>query len=214
MRQILFLIFLFLQFGTAELFSQNVAIENLKQNIAYPYLDNPMNIIVEGIPCDEIIVSTDNGEVKSKGNCKYIFHPHEVGVASIFIHRVEQGDTIQIKERKYRIKPWPIPDASLSGNGSGKMGYGEFKAQQGVSAPSVGFDINARFPIKSFRMQIIKRDGSILSVQNQGGRFEIEAKNLILNIERGDKVLFDKIKILMPGVKVEVNLEDLFFEII
>jgi hypothetical protein len=90
MRQKIFLLLLFFQVGMADSFSQNVAIENLRQNIAYPYIYNPMNIIVEEIPCDEIFVSTNNGEIKSRGNCKYVFIPHEVGIASVFIHKMEK----------------------------------------------------------------------------------------------------------------------------
>ncbi|MFK8009214.1 MAG: hypothetical protein AB8H03_22830 [Saprospiraceae bacterium] len=65
MRQKFFLILLFFQAGMANTFSQKVVIENLKLNIAYSYLDNPMNIIIEGIPCNEIFVSVNNGEMKS-----------------------------------------------------------------------------------------------------------------------------------------------------
>ncbi|MFK7771774.1 MAG: GldM family protein [Saprospiraceae bacterium] len=209
MRQILFLIILFLQFGTAELFSQNVAIENLKQNIAYPYLDNPMNIIVEGIPCEEIFVSTDNGEVKSKRNCQYIFHPHEVGVASIFIHMIEKGDTIQIKERKYRVKRWPKPVASLSGNKSGKLGIGEFKAQLGISARIENFDIDARCKVISFELQIIRGKNLIREVINNGGRFEEKTKKIIFKVEKGDRIILDKIMVLMPGSKDKIELDDI-----
>lgn len=101
MQGVLLLILLFFQLGLAKTFSQNVAIDNLKQNIAYPLLDHPMNIIVEEIPCDEIFVSTNNGKIRLKGSCEYVFHPREVGHASIFIHKIEKGDTIQIMERKY-----------------------------------------------------------------------------------------------------------------
>jgi len=55
---------------------------------------------------------TDNGKVESYKNCSYSFIPHEVGTASIFIHKIENGDTIQIEERKYGVKRWPVPKSS------------------------------------------------------------------------------------------------------
>lgn len=209
MRQVLFLIILFLQFGTAESFSQNVAIENHKQNIVYPYLDNPMNIIVEGIPCDEIFVSTNNGEMKSKGSCQYIFHPREVGVASIFIHRVEQGDTIQIKERKYRVKRWPKPEARLGRKNSGRLKLGELKTQMGIIVPIENFDIDAHCKVISFQLQIIRGKDLIAEVANFGGKFEEKNKNLLLKVEKGDRIIVDEIIVLMPGSKDKIELEDI-----
>jgi len=102
-RNYILLVVLFFQLGIVDLFGQNVAVENQKLNIAYPLISNPLNIVVEGIACDKIFVLTDNGKVESYKNCSYSFIPHEVGTASIFIHKIENGDTIQIEERKYGV---------------------------------------------------------------------------------------------------------------
>jgi signal peptidase I len=213
MRQKIFLLLLFFQCGVVDSFSQNVAIDNLRQNIAYPYIYNSMNIIVEETPCDEIFVSTNNGEMKSKGNCKYVFIPHEVGIAFIFIHKIEKGDTIQIKERKYRVKRWPIPEARLSGNGSGRMGLGEFKAQGGVSVPISDFDISGNHKFDSFRFRIIRDKDLVGEVINKEARYEQKTKDLISRVEKGDRIIFDKIKVLLPGSKEKVELGELIIEI-
>ena len=213
MRQNLFLLLLFFQFGLADSFSQNVAIENHKQNIVYPYLDNPMTILVEEIPCNEIFVSTNNGEIKSNGNCEYIFSPHEIGKASIFIHKIEKGDTVQIKERKYRVKRWPIPEARIGNKSSGKMGLGEFKVQQGVSVPISGFDMSGRHRLDSFRFRIIRDKDLLGEAMNMGGKFEQKTRGLILKVKRGDRIIVDKIKVFLPGSTERIELADIDIEI-
>lgn len=213
MRQKILFLWLFFQIGMTDSFSQKVAIENLKQNIAYPYLDNPMNIIVEEIPCDEIYVSTNNGEMKSKGNCEYIFHPDEVGMASIFIYKIEKGDTIQIEERKYRVKRWPISKARIGRINSGKIGLTEFKVQRGVIVPVENFDISANYKVVSYRLQIVRGQDLIGEEVNIGGKFEEKTKKLILKTERGDRIIVDEIKILTPGSKEKIEIEDIDIKI-
>ncbi len=209
MRQKIFLLLLFFQVGMVDTFSQKVAIENLKQNIAYPYLDNPMNIIVEGIPCSEIFVSTNNGEMQSKENCEYVFFPRKVGIASIFIHKIEKGDTIEIEERKYRVKRWPRSKARIGRINSGKIGLAEFKIQRGIIVPVENFDIDANYKVISYRLQIVRGQDLIGEVFNTGGKFEEKARGLILKAESGDRIIVDEIMILTPGSKMKIELDEI-----
>lgn len=209
MTQKIFLLWLFFQIGISKSYTQMVAIENLKQNIAYPNLDHPMNIIVEEIPCDEVFVSTNNGDIKSEGNCEYVFNPSEVGVASIFIHKIEKGDTVLIEERKYRIKRWPRTNARIGRINSGKMELAEFKIQRGVIAPVENFDIDANYKVISYRLHIIRGNDLVGEAFNKGGKFEDKTKNLILLAERGDRIIVDEIKILTPGSRLKMELDEI-----
>lgn len=192
-----------------ETFSQKVAMDNFKPNIVYPFVENPMTVIVEEIPCDQIYVSTSNGEIKQRGNCEYGFYPHEVGIASIFIYKIETGDTIQIKERKYRVKRWPRPKARFSGHGSGKMKLGEFKTQQEVSVPIISFDMCGNHKFDSFRFRIIRDENLIGEVINKGARYEQKTKDLILKVQKKDIIIVDEIKVLLPGSKGKVELDEI-----
>lgn len=213
-RNYILLVVLFFQLGIVDLFGQNVAVENQKLNIAYPLISNPLNIVVEGIACDKIFVLTDNGKVESYKNCSYSFIPHEVGTASIFIHKIENGDTIQIEERKYGVKRWPIPKATFSyQRKSGKIGLGELKAHQGVSVPFTDFDISGRHEFDSFRFRVIRDKDLIGEVINQGARFGKKTKGLILKLQKGDIIIVDEIKVLLPGSKEKVELDELILEI-
>lgn len=193
-------------------FSQTIAIENDKQNFAYHGLYAYLTIVVEGIPCDQIMVTTDNGTMEYRGNCSYEYRSQQVGVASIFINKIDGKDTILIGERKYRIKPWPIQDPEIGGRTSGTMGLGQFKAQEGILVP-IGLDVQGLTVIKCFRMLIIRNCEVISSVINYGNRFEEKTRLEIDKIQVNDKVIFDQIEVKYPGNESPVTAKTLVIEI-
>ena len=194
-------------------FSQTIAIENKRQHIAYPGWDNPLSIVVEGIPCDQIAVVTNNGTMKYEGDCHYVFIPHRVGEASIVIFKINGKDSVQLAERRYRIKPWPVPEAVIGGKKSGTMNSGQFKAQDGINVPLSGFDISGKHAVQSFRMQIVKKGEVVASVVNNGARFEEKTRAQIDKIQVNDQVIFDQIKVKMPGQEGAITVNSIVIEI-
>ena len=194
-------------------FSQTIAIENIKQNVAYPGLENPLSIVAEGIPCDQVAVVTNNGTMKYEGDCHYVFIPHRVGEASIVIFKINGKDSVQLSERRYRIKPWPVPEAVIGGKKSGTMNSGQFKAQDGINVPLSGFDISGKHAVQSFRMQIVKKGEVVASVVNNGARFEEKTRAQIDKIQVNDQVIFDQIKVKMPGQEGAITVNSIVIEI-
>jgi hypothetical protein len=194
-------------------YSQTIAIENIKQNVANPGLENPLNIVVEGIPCDQVAVVTNNGTMKYEGDCHYVFIPHRVGEASIVIFKINGKDTVQLAEQKYWIKSWPVPEAVIGDKKSGTMGLGQFKAQNGIIAPIGIFDINGTFAVQSFRMQIVRNGEVVASVLNDGSRFEEKARAQMDKIQVNDQVIFDQIKVRMPGQDGAITVNTIVIDI-
>jgi len=50
-------------------------------------------------------------------------------------------------------------------------------------------------------------------VINQGARFGKKTKGLILKLQKGDIIIVDEIKVLLPGSKEKVELDELILEI-
>lgn len=193
--------------------SQTIAVENTRQQIAYPWIDNPLTIVVEGIPCDQIAVTTNNGKMVRQNGCLYIFTPMQVGIASLLIYKVSGKDSVLLGERKYRIKSLPIPEAEIGGKKSGTMGNGEFKAQSGIIVPINFNDIDGRYSIESFRMQIIRKGEVIASLVNNTGVFQEKTRTAIDEVRPGDKVFFDQIQIRMPGEEGSIKLNTIAIDI-
>lgn len=194
-------------------FSQKIAVENKRFNTAYPGISNDISIIVEGVPCNELIITTDNGIIKG-ADCDYQYIPDHFGVAKIYIKRKVKSDTLSLGERVYRVVRFPKQNASVGRHKSGKISAGELKAQQGVIVLAENLDIDMRILVKGFVMKIVRNNAVICTLANEGGRFSEAIQNELAKIKPGDKVYFEDIYAIMPGMKVaeKLNVIDLTVE--
>lgn len=200
--------------GTLSVFCQNITIENHYQRAkVYVAIDNPLSIVVENVACDALFVSTDNGEIISKGAGHYDFRPDSVGIAELSIFQINGEDTILLENRKYRVQGLSA-NAKVGGLTRGNMNIGQLKAQEGMVAHLIGFPIDAHFTIQSFTTQIYRHQELVVAIENEGGKFEPEVKFVLENIQLGDKVVFTNIMVLMPGLKHSTRLEDVVLQVI
>lgn len=80
-------------------------------NYFYEEVENPFSVVVENVPCAEIIVKTEDGILEGD-RCQYIFTPKEgKRIACFSIYHITDGDTILITslERYVRDVPEPVP---------------------------------------------------------------------------------------------------------
>lgn len=194
-------------------FTQIVAIDNLKNNVVYISILNPLNIVVEGIPCEDIFVSTNNGKIENEKGCHYNFMPTEIGTALLSVHQKIGKDTILLSERRYRVKPWPMSKPMLGRTHRGKMKLGELKAQYGVLAHVINLDISAKVHIKSYNVKLIRNDEVFNEAINLGARFQEETKILIDEIQVSDVLLIEDILVQLPGFKEPVELDYIKIEV-
>lgn len=193
-------------------FSQKIAIENKKFNVAYPLIGNYLTVVVENVSCKELIVTTDNGIIQGS-NCEYEYIPEKVGIAKIYIRRKVKSDTLILGERQYRIKRFPKQTARINYQVSGKIAAGMLKAQEGIRVPVEGFDIDMNISVKRFTMKIVRNNEVICDLSNEGTRFNEAIRSELAKIRTGDKVYFEDIYALMPGMKQEEKLNVIDLEV-
>ncbi|MFN7119082.1 MAG: GldM family protein [Saprospiraceae bacterium] len=197
---------------TISLFSQKIAIENKKFNIAYPGIGNFFTIMVENVPCNELIITTDNGMIKGM-DCEYEFIPNSIGIAKIYIKRKVKSNIVTLGERVYRIMRFPAT-AYIGRYKSDKIKATELKAQEGIVILIEKLDICGRIPVQRFTMKIVRNNTVICTLTNEGGKFNDAIRNELAKIKSGDKVYFEDIYAKMPGMKVaeKLNIIDLTVE--
>ena len=83
---------------------QNVAIE-LNYPQAWPEIENALTIVVEGVACKHLYISTDNGSIISgdKG-CSYSYIPKNIVESHLFIYNTANHDTVLIEKRRIATK--------------------------------------------------------------------------------------------------------------
>jgi gliding motility-associated protein GldM len=185
-----------------------------KMNVFYIGVPNPISISAAGVSSNKMNVSINGGggtisgsgksytvNVNSPGECKIVISSPELGAPASFTFRVK------------RI-PDPVPKMGNGPNAKGgKMGNGEFKAQQGLFADLVGFDFEARCNIQSYTLTRVAKRQDPVPADNQGGTFSGQARSAVDQAKPGDVYYFDDIKARCPGDVAGRNIGSLVFSI-
>lgn len=214
MKKIPFILLFLL--GFQGVFGQEFAIENLKQNYAYPWIGNYLRIAIEDENCENVIVKTDNGTIEKLDSlgCNFVFVPKILGGATLSVYVVENSDTTKIGERIYRIKKWPEFKPHFGRISSkGQMSRAEFILHQGVRVP-MHFDLNAEITVVSYRITVMRECKSVYNLENEGARLDEDNSKILKNVKVGDTVLISDVNIKMPGESHNILVDDIRIEIV
>ena len=192
-----------------ELMSQPVAIQNDQWNTGIVGLDLPLTIVAEGVPCEKLRVNAQTGSLWQTDPCRYAFRGNQPGTYVIQVFH----DTVLLDQTLIRLKRWPNPSVRLGNKHSGRIGFGEFKAQGGLIAWIDNLDIDAKGQVVDFQVQLIRYQEAYYVQKNIGGRFEESLKKAFEQLEPGDQVHFSKIRVRMPGESGSREMPSLFFTI-
>lgn len=168
-----------------------------KMNVLYCGVDNPVSILVRGVPeADVRIETSDNLTIQKNNALSYTVRASTPGEGSITV----SGGRLQPLTFKYRVKRMPDPVLMLGSTlRSCTTGNGTFKAQGGLSAIIENTDIDARIDMISFQV-VHMRKGQLLSeITNKGGRFDQTVLPVINAAEPGDTYIFTDAKVRCPG---------------
>lgn len=182
-----------------------------KMNVFYAGLDNPVSILVRGVPENEVRITTsENLTIKKETGLSYTVRAGTPGEGSITL----SGGRLKPVTFQYRVKRIPDPVPLLgAARGSCLLGNGEFKAQGGIAAVWENLDIEARCDMVSYRVVHLRKNVLMAEATNNGARFEPEVRAIVDEARSGDVYIFDEIKTRCPGDQATRNLGSLTFVI-
>jgi hypothetical protein len=180
-----------------------------KQNVFYIGVDNPISVVVRGVPLEQVSLSGEGLSITKGTGDFYTVRATTPGEGSI---KVTGGGLNQTF--KYRIKRIPDPALRLGGSRrSGSIGNGEFKAQGGIAAVLENFDFDARCDVVSYEITYLPKRNDPVTQLNTGARFGSAAIDLVNRAKPGDAYFFDEIKVRCPGDAAARNLGAMVFKI-
>lgn len=187
------------------------AIQLDKMNVFYMGFDNPVSIVVRGVPEQEVRIETsDNLTIQKDGNHHYNVRPNQIGEAKITV----SGGKLKPVTFNYRVKRFPDPVVRLGAMyRSGAISNGAFRAQSGVAAVIENFDIDAKCEMVSYKVIHLRKGQLIAEVTNNGARYNPAVRAVIDAAMPGDTYIFDEIKVRCPGDAVSRAMESLTFVI-
>jgi len=184
-----------------EVVQPNAVISPIKMNVFYEALNNPVEVSVPGIAASQLDVRFSNATSRSKGNGVYIVKPKAgfAGGKSIVTVYANIGDKKQrIGSKEFRIKPLPLPYATIAGKRDGKVAKNLLKSQSGVFAEmGDDFDFELSYKVTQFTIATIK-NGFYVSEASRSNRLTEAQKNLINGTSRGSRVTVEEIKAIGP----------------
>lgn len=183
-----------------------------KLNVFYIGVDNPVSIVVRGVPKEQVVVKGDGLNLKKSpgDNDDYTVTATTPGTGYITV----SGGDLKPMKFQYRVKKIPDPVPRLGGNHrGGTMANGEFKAQNGIAAVMENFDFDAYCDVVSYEVTYLTKRQDPVTVINYGARFNSDVEALVSKAAPGVAYFFDEIKVRCPGDAAARNLGSLVFRI-
>lgn len=183
-----------------------------KLNVIYIGIENPVSLVVRGVPREQVKVQGDGLVIRKNDgdNDDYTVTATMPGEGAIIV----SGGDMKPTQFAYRLKRIPDPVPRLGGSRrAGTIGNGEFKAQGGISAVLENFDFDAVCSILNFEVTYLAKNQDPMTVINNGSRFNGPASDLVGQARPGDVYFFDNIRCNCPGDAAARNLGSLVFRI-
>ncbi len=198
-----------------EVGERSVAISPTKMNVFYIGVDNPVEVSAAGVASSQINVSMTGEGMGS-------ITKNSDGTFNVTAKKpTRKGEFAKINvtapgmnaSKDFRVKRIPDPVPKLSKSRGGSMPSGEFKLQPGVFPVLENFDFDARCDIMGFRLVRVPKRQDPQVVDNRGGKFSQQARDLIKKATPSDKFFFEDIKCKCPGDPAPRDLGGMVFNI-
>lgn len=206
--QKLFIILFFFCCNFSLINAQHAVAGNIRMNVLYIGVDNPIEIALSDYPVEAIQVKVNDGTITGS-NGKYNWTVFRPGAAAITVF----ANGKELAKYNYRIKRIPDPVARLGNHDSGTISIGEFKAQEAVVMFMENFDYDASCDVTGFTILFVRKNSDIFDVVNVGSRFNEKALKYINDVQSGDVIYIENIRCRCPGDHASRKINSLVFKI-
>lgn len=195
----IFQLLIFFILITLQLSAQRFLVSNENENILYLRVPNPVSAVVDGVDCNHLVLTTDNGSITtqsdSKPSCKYISIPTVPGTAKISIYKKTNGRLKKIGEMFFRVKMLPEPEPMVGNIDKETITKNTLLAMGGIRAIQVNSNICANFEVLSYKVRLIRNDTTLIVINNTGARYNPEVLKYLNTINNNDQIIFSEITI-------------------
>lgn len=214
MRRYLFFM-LMVWAATAE--GQNVAVQNIRQNVLFIGVDNPLIIVLPGYACKDLIVATDKGQLSGRGG-HYILRVDSVySFITLTISVKTRGGVRKVTESRLRSYWLKADEATVCGKNGGIITAEEVIKANMPRAYSNYTDSLYELPVVQFTITITHKNEvfkrAIDNTNKNGFKGDVEVVARLQALRSGDDLTISNIKYKVPGCQELNTLSDLNFVI-
>ena len=165
-------------------------------NVFYLGVDNPVDVSVAGVQPDQIDISVTNAR-HEKRQGSYIIKPIRPGNAYVVVYAKIDGKRREMGRKEFRVKTVPNPVAMVNNQKGGAISQAVLLAQIGVVAEMENFDFDLKFTVTEFTVMAVVQ-GFVREFTSKSNRFTQDQKNLLRNLNKGQRVYIQDIKAVGP----------------
>ncbi len=174
-------------------------------NVFYAGLPNAISISAAGVAPTNLVAKINGNPAPliPAGNGKYTIKPTTTGTCQVAVYSREANG--QLKPQgppvTFRVKPIPTPFVKINGKyalGTYEMKKVELASLSAISADIPGFDLNAKFKIKSYKV-ITLPNGELNENRCDGFNFSESAKAAVSKVKTGGRVFLEDIIAIGPN---------------
>lgn len=178
-----------------------------KQNAFYLGVVNPLKILKGNLPCKNLVIKSDHGEVYAD-NCTFKFYSEIPGPVHFTVYEKTSAGLKKLEEADFKMKWFDKPVFRIA-YGMARVPLFEIKRQDTVSVVCQ----NLEYKIKKFSIQALyNASGTFKTVTNFGGKLSSEAKALFSQLKLEDSFTVYSIIAIDPNGK-EVNISSSTFTV-
>ncbi|WP_196889924.1 hypothetical protein [Aureivirga sp. CE67] len=182
---------------------------------------NYIKLSLDGYKCEELLVKSENAEIKSNENCQLVLIPKQKDFITLKFYKNEQNQEVFITEEKIKVREnvemTPILEYRHQVYKS-KISLKDFYPKHSkisFTTTDLGcLDFNRDSFVKKYNILIQKKDGKLISFENIGAKIIPEAINEMKDLEVGDRMVFHNIIFLYGDKSKTIKVQPLEFEII
>lgn len=196
--------------------SSAVSADNM--NVFYAGLANALTISAAGVAPTNLVakVNGNTAPLISLGNGKYTIKPTTTGTCEVAVYSREANGQLKLQgpPSKFRVKPLPIPFVKINGKfalGNFEMKKTEVPSLTAISADIPGFDLDAKYKIKSYNV-VTALNGEFSESPCTGFNFTPDAKTKVSRVKAGGRIFIEKIIATGPDGK-DVPLSDVIIRV-
>lgn len=187
-------------------------------NVFYAGLPNALTISAAGVAPTNLVakINGNSAPLIPAGNGKYTIKPTTTGTCEVAVYSREANGQLKLQgaPSKFRVKPLPIPFVKINGKfalGNYEMRKMEVPSLTAISADIPGFDLDAKYKIKSY-IVVTALNGEFTESPCTGFNFTPDAKAKVSKVKAGGRIFIEKIIATGPDGK-DVPLSDVIIRV-
>ena len=190
--------------------AQSTVISATQMNAMYVGVENPVSILMAGVPPEQIQASMTNGTIRRQGN-NWVASPTAAGRATITATATVDGAP-QRGQMEFRVMMLPSPSAQMGGRSGGNIERNTLANQVGMVASMGDFLFDLRYTITQFNVEAMVNQMSV-SEASTSAALTAAQRDLINRVPRGQRVTFSNIRARGSHDNRIIPLNDISFTV-